>query len=225
MIYLKFICKGGKMLKIFIFDQTQDFKPDFNFGISEKERLSSLKNSNRRLESESALCALARLISLSDYTPNFEILRDENGKPYFKNSEIAFSLSHSGNISVAAIFDNECGNIGIDVEKITNRPDISRLAKRFFTFNELDQLKRSAFSPDCFFDIWTKKEAQAKISGIGLAKILNNNAEKTIPPIFEYSYEFFNNSDKYFLSVCVNRRPRNIEIYNNSKNISIGKTI
>jgi len=209
------------MIKIFIFDQEQDFIPNFDFGIPEKKRLDSLRNPKRRLESEAALCALSNLISLSDCKVKLEISRDKNGKPYFKDSQISFSLAHSANVSVAAICDEKGCKIGIDVEKIVERPDLSRLAERFFSPHELEQLKDSSFSPDCFFRLWTLKEARSKMSGEGLSAILKNDSLGTELPFFSNCYEFYNKNDKYCLSVCADCDISNIEFYNNSSDIMI----
>ena len=80
-----------------------------------------------------------------------EIIFSENGKPYFKDIPLYFSISHSGDFVIAAFSERE---VGADIEKIREIP--RGVAERFFTKRE----------QKCdFFDIWTKKEACGKCIG------------------------------------------------------------
>ncbi|MBQ8860397.1 MAG: 4'-phosphopantetheinyl transferase superfamily protein [Ruminococcus sp.] len=100
----------------------------------------------------------------------------ENGKPYAKELDIEFSISHSGDIVVCAISDKP---IGIDVEKI--RPINLRVAKRIcdekeflYIFSHKPDETDFSYTEDegiltRFFELWTKKEAYAKCSGKGLS--------------------------------------------------------
>ena len=94
---------------------------------------------------------------------NVEIIKNEKGKPYFKDiSSLFFSVSHTEGLTVIALGDSE---VGIDVEKIKN-PDF-RIIRRF--------LKEEAeYIAECncdrrFFEIWTKKEAYLKWKGTGIS--------------------------------------------------------
>ncbi len=99
----------------------------------------------------------------------------EHGKPYVVNFNVEFNISHSDNMVVCAVDDKP---VGIDIEEI--RPIDLNIAKRIcideellcifghiptdsdFTYTEdTDILTR-------FFELWTKKEACGKLSGIGL---------------------------------------------------------
>ena len=80
-----------------------------------------------------------------------EIAFNENGKPYFLDNPLHFSISHSENTVIAAISEK---NIGADIEKVREIP--RGVAERFFTERERG----------CdFFEIWTKKEAFGKCKG------------------------------------------------------------
>ena len=95
---------------------------------------------------------------------NDEIIFNDNGKPYFKNSSFYFNISHSGNYIVLAISDKE---IGVDIEKIKMN---EKVAKKICTESELKQIK----TKDDFTKIWVMKESYVKYLGIGLSYGLKN---------------------------------------------------
>lgn len=107
-----------------------------------------------------------------------EIATDEKGKPYAKNINIHFNISHSHDLVVCVISDE---NIGIDIEKI--RPVNLSLAKTVCTENELTYLFGKKPTDEdytlCenekilkrFFNIWTTKEAYFKCTGTGITNL------------------------------------------------------
>ena len=105
-----------------------------------------------------------------------EVRFGRNGKPYFVNSPLHFSLSHSGNLAAVLISDAPCG---VDVEQL--RPEVAaRLRERCLSNAE------RARSCD-FFEIWTKKECIAKLDGSGMR---NHPGEiDTLEP--RWSHRFF----------------------------------
>lgn len=102
-----------------------------------------------------------------------KVIRSENGKPYFANLDIKFSLSHSGERMILAVSEKE---IGADIQI---KKDVSlRLAERFFTDNEQKYIfggKSSREIKDRFYEIWTKKEAYGKWKGCGLSGVLDED--------------------------------------------------
>lgn len=101
---------------------------------------------------------------------NIEFIYGENGKPYLKNREYFFSVSHAGNM-VAAAF-NKDNEVGIDIEKI--RPMKAGTLKFFCTDKDRDFIFSSASMPeiiseaeslDRIFRVWTFKEAYVKTVG------------------------------------------------------------
>ena len=212
------------MIKIFLLDRrllSEDI--NISFGASEAARLEAIKNPQRHLESLSALVALDRLLKLSFGDAKFEILRGERGKPYFKDSDISFSLSHSGDLSVASICDEKYNNVGIDVEKITDLPNMNGIAERFFTDQEKSEFLRRERAADAFFEIWTKKEAYAKMTGQGLSSALGDDISDTNTKFDIKCYEFYNNNDRYSLSLSSYSDIIGVEFYNNSDVIKITK--
>lgn len=79
------------------------------------------------------------------------------GKPYFADSGLHFSISHSGRIAAALVSDGPCA---VDVEAV--RPNVEeRLLVRCLSKQEIEA--------GCdFFEAWTKKECIGKLSGRGI---------------------------------------------------------
>lgn len=84
----------------------------------------------------------------------------DSGKPYFRNSAVEFSLSHSGDWWAVAFSG---APLGIDIQKIDGR-DHSAVAGRWF--GEAEKAMAEA-GGEAFFRIWTMKEACAKMTGQG----------------------------------------------------------
>ena len=99
----------------------------------------------------------------------------EYGKPYAVNLDVEFNISHSGNMVVCAVSNKP---VGIDVEQI--RPIDLSVARRVCTEDELFYIfgrkpteadfvyTENASLLTHFFDIWTKKEALGKKTGMGI---------------------------------------------------------
>ena len=111
----------------------------------------------------------------------------ENGKPYLKNSKIEFNISHSEDLSVYAVSKNE---IGVDIEKIREIPNIEGIVKYFFTEKEAGQVKFSEGKQRnrIFLKIWTQKEAVGKMLGIGLGHLDENNSKYYVEDISPHNY-------------------------------------
>lgn len=92
---------------------------------------------------------------------NFENLdKGTFGKPFLRDSDLQFNISHSGNTTV-------CGfakiDIGIDIECIT-KINISHY-RDIFTETEIDDIRMGNFIK--FYEYWTKKESISKALGQG----------------------------------------------------------
>lgn len=95
------------------------------------------------------------------------------GKPRIASFDqeypLSFNLSHTNELSVLAI---SSGNeLGVDVEYLTRKVDILKLARRYFSPLETEALQKLDVSQfnDRFFYLWTLKEAYIKACGMGLA--------------------------------------------------------
>lgn len=97
--------------------------------------------------------------------PQGDFGTDVNGKPFWKDSPVHFSLSHSGECVAVAIGKTQ--PVGVDIEKI--RPLRRSFAARWLTTSEQAALDTAADRDTALILLWTAKEAAAKKSGAGLA--------------------------------------------------------
>lgn len=89
------------------------------------------------------------------------ILRTPTGKPYFKEIDIHFNVSHSENTWMCLVGPSCCG---LDVQYV--RPcNFEKIAGRFFSERELAYVKNRGI--EGFFEIWVRKEAYGKYTGKG----------------------------------------------------------
>jgi 4'-phosphopantetheinyl transferase len=99
------------------------------------------------------------------------------GKPSLGNhvnSAVTFNLSHSQGLAVYAFALRR--QLGVDVERIRPNIAIEEIAERYFSPNEMSELR--AVPPgdrrEAFFLCWTRKEAYIKARGEGLRIALDS---------------------------------------------------
>lgn len=91
-----------------------------------------------------------------------EYIYNESGKPYLKDKNLYFSLSHSNGIVALTVSKEE---IGLDIELI--KPVKDSVAKRIMNdreyniYSSLDKNKKITY----FYEVWTSKEAYVKKLG------------------------------------------------------------
>lgn len=165
---------------------------------------------------------------LSVATPDIEIIKGKQGKPYLNNNKLYFNVSHSGDWVVLATSDQE---VGIDIERIRNVD--FRIAERFFSKEE--KAKLFALNGDqktnYFLDLWTLKESYLKLLGKGLTKSLSTFTIKGENGNFQLSHDDQVEHEVYFqqypvdaaykLSVCTYSNEFNSKI----QFLSIGELI
>lgn len=98
-----------------------------------------------------------------------QILKEEGGKPYFKNQDICFSISHSGQYWAVLIGKGRCG---LDIQ-IPVKASYLKIAEKMFSREALDKLiliEEPELLKAEFFKLWVKKEALGKFSGKGLGE-------------------------------------------------------
>lgn len=106
------------------------------------------------------------------------------GKPYLQDVQkcrLHFNLSHSENCAVYALtLERE---LGIDVERIKELPDMHSLARRFFSPAEVADLQAvpSELRAESFYKCWTRKEAYIKAVGSGLSLPLDRFRVSLLP--------------------------------------------
>jgi 4'-phosphopantetheinyl transferase len=100
----------------------------------------------------------------------------EKGKPSLNASQTGamnFNLAHSHGQAIFA-FSHGC-EIGVDLEFIREDVECEKIAERFFSAHEIDELKSVSLElrRQAFFNCWTRKEAYIKARGEGLSMPLN----------------------------------------------------
>lgn len=93
------------------------------------------------------------------------VVYNENGKPYFKDGDIFFNMSHSGKYAACAFSDEE---IGVDIEELSDVP--KELMRAVCTDAEyLYLLAAGEKQKEDFFRLWTVKESFMKCIGTGFS--------------------------------------------------------
>jgi 4'-phosphopantetheinyl transferase len=143
--------------------------------------------------------------------------KNENGKPFLKNSKLFFNLSHSQEYLIIA-FGKKA--LGIDIEKKKSL-DVHRLSRRFFHPSEQQFILSGEDPEEIFFRIWTWKESYIKWKGGSLPadlrkfniQIKDNSLQvyennKKIDRLFIKEYRW----KDYFITICSeeNHFPRDI---------------
>ena len=123
----------------------------------------------RKIEHSVAYSLLQKMLSSHKIT-DYEISRNENGKPYIDGANIHFSISHTDGLCAVVLSDTE---VGIDCEKIDSGflGRVEKFSKRYFTRSEQNEIESSENKLQKFFEIWTRKEAYIKKFGLNASHI------------------------------------------------------
>lgn len=132
----------------------------------DKKRIDKIKNKTRKNQSIIGKILLCKLLK-TEYNLNYfdlDFYYNENGKPYIKNTNIFFNISHSHDYVICVISNKE---IGADIEKIRNininsmKYYCTEKEINYITNNKCDMNKKG-------FQIYTLKEAYIKMQGSNL---------------------------------------------------------
>jgi 4'-phosphopantetheinyl transferase len=97
---------------------------------------------------------------------------NENGKPFLKESNLSFNVSHSRDRLLIAV---TCARaVGVDIEFRRDGVQMTPIADRWFSPAEREFFQGSENPHNTFFDIWSKKEAYVKALGEGIFRDLNS---------------------------------------------------
>lgn len=122
--------------------------------------------------------AIAQFLNADSLPDNIVITHAASGQPKIVDRQgnpqkIYISCSHTNATSeknAGIIVCGVSGNpIGVDIEK--NRPYLERVVNRMFTQKEIDYIRVSDCKDKTFTILWCLREAYAKLSGLGLAKM------------------------------------------------------
>ena len=130
------------------------------------------KNDLSASESLTALLLLSNMAAKLGYDiGNLILRRGDNGKPYFEESLLDFSISHSRGIVAVALSDS--GTVGIDLEASEISDEKARkLAERYFGGAEL--------SAGDFLKQWVKREAYVKLCGSTLSECIGKEVPDNV---------------------------------------------
>ena len=160
------------MLKLFYCDVTKMSETEFNalYYKSDERRKAKVDRLRKKPSKKLSVAAgnLVRNAIAKEVNMKPEDLRfrtAKNGKPYVENANVQFSISHSCDIAVCAISDKP---VGIDIELIRNAN--VNVARRLFTPDEqVYVFEKWTQVRERFFEVWTRKEAYAKMLGRGVS--------------------------------------------------------
>lgn len=116
-------------------------------------------------DSDTARRLLGYVLSRDRGIKDATILKDEKGKPYLDTCPgIHISITHTAAAIAVCVSDSP---VGLDAETIGSVHP--RVAERLFTESEREYV---GDDPTRFFEIWTRKESLAKLTGEGITRRL-----------------------------------------------------
>lgn len=144
---------------------------DFYLRIPKQKRMQidKYKNYETKTRTLVAEILLNNLLASQNISyQNTKYFNNKYGKPYLKNSELFFNVSHSFNYVITTISNKE---IGIDIEKV--RKTSLKVINQFATSKEKKYILSSDENiEERIFKIYTLKEAYFKMLGTNLNHIL-----------------------------------------------------
>ncbi len=155
--------------------------------------------------------------ALASYTPQSadELIfnKSDKGKPSLINeANIQFNLSHSHNLACLAICKQHA--IGVDIEYMDRKNQWQKLIRRFFTAEE--QTKIFALpepeQQQAFFQVWTRKEAHMKVTGLGL-HLSPTRFTVSVPPEPPAFIEYLNSDESSIWHMNEIQMPDNFKQY------------
>ncbi len=101
----------------------------------------------------------------------FEI--SSRGKPFLAGHPLHFNLSHTEDQGLLAV--TRVGEVGVDIERLNRKLDRPGIAQRFFSKAEAAALASlpEAQQAEGFCNLWTRKEAWLKATGVGISEGLH----------------------------------------------------
>lgn len=144
---------------------------DFYLRIPKQKRMQidKYKNYETKTRTLVAEILLNNLLASQNISyQNTKYFNNKYGKPYLKNSELFFNVSHSFDYVITTISNKE---IGIDIEKV--RKTSLKVINQFATSKEKKYILSSDENiEERIFKIYTLKEAYFKMLGTNLNHIL-----------------------------------------------------
>lgn len=133
-----------------------------NFPQVIKEKIENTKNEKLKTERflvyEALINILLKEVSKEKIEKDFDF--DVNGKPYLKNSDIFFSVSHTQDMALIGVSKNK---IGVDIEKINDAKieSISKIVSKY-AFGKSANKHNDIDNVNFCYDFCIKKDLQPK---------------------------------------------------------------
>ena len=148
------------------------------------ERFHFLRDRLRFIGCRTALRSiLGRYLQLAPAEIRFRY--ETNGKPEItdvqNSSGLRFNVSHSAGLAVIGVSSGRA--VGVDIEKVSPKPECLEIARRFFSERENQALLALSVGERqrAFFACWTRKEAFLKATGEGLSYSLSEFSVSVAP--------------------------------------------
>lgn len=169
----------------------------------QRSEAEKIKNTERRKHFMIIRACLNTFLSRFTGTEpaNHIFLRNESGKPFLKSPEanLHFNLSHAEDIFLIAA---SLQTVGTDLEKKNRKvPEPDEIIERYYSDEEQQAVRNSAYPEETFLKIWTMKEAVIKAIGTGIHENLktlntintsdNSGSDKDMLHVFSGSLNDF----------------------------------
>ena len=134
-------------------------------------------NQSNKAERNNVLSTEARqILSILADSPINAITTDKNGRPFFYDGNMDFSISHSGAAVAVSLVQGETIHgvkfrTGCDIELIRPLKNQRNIAEENFCAAERDYIfsqDKTQFEGTRFFQIWTLKECYIKLRGLSV---------------------------------------------------------
>lgn len=148
--------------------------PDLSHLLSDDEqrRRTQLVHEDEQVRFGNARGALRTVLSgYSGLSPaRISLGYSDKGKPLLHSaqSDIQFNLTHAGGLALLAV--GRGLPVGIDLERLSRRNNLRRIARKVFPpalLNQLESLNEAQFE-EAFYRHWTALEARVKAVGAGI---------------------------------------------------------
>lgn len=102
---------------------------------------------------------------LSRDPADLQFMRGRHGKPFLDGHPVHFNLSDTKDALAIAVAHQE---VGLDIETVNRSVDHSAVGEHYFTPEENHDIALAADGKRRFLELWTRKEAVLKASGVGI---------------------------------------------------------
>ncbi len=92
------------------------------------------------------------------------------GKPYLERKKLQFNFSDTKDALLIGFTTGQ--EIGVDIETMARDVDHTAVSEHYFTTHEIADIRKAADGKRRFLELWTRKEAVLKASGVGIMEDL-----------------------------------------------------